>query len=86
MPLLLVALFVVLPILEIYVIIQVGQAIGAMPTILLLIAESILGGWIVKREGRRAWRALNESRQHRPAARPGSSPTPRWCSSAARCC
>jgi UPF0716 protein FxsA len=57
----LLAIFIGLPILEIYVIIQVGQEIGAFPTILLLIAESALGGWLVKREGIRAWRALNES-------------------------
>ncbi|MDX6298388.1 MAG: protein FxsA [Nocardioidaceae bacterium] len=57
----LLAVFIGLPILEIYVIIQVGQAIGAMPTILLLIAESALGAWVVKREGRRAWRALSEA-------------------------
>jgi UPF0716 protein FxsA len=54
----LVALFVVLPILEIYVIIQVGQEIGALWTVLLLVFESILGAWIVKREGARAWQAL----------------------------
>jgi UPF0716 protein FxsA len=54
----LVALFVVLPILEIYVIIQVGQEIGALWTVLLLVFESILGAWIVKREGGRAWQAL----------------------------
>ncbi|MGH3508090.1 MAG: FxsA family protein [Nocardioidaceae bacterium] len=53
------ALFVVLPILEIYVIIQVGQEIGALWTVLLLIFESVLGAWIVKREGGRAWQALN---------------------------
>jgi UPF0716 protein FxsA len=55
---LLIGLFVALPIVEIYVIIQVGQAIGALPTVALLIVESILGGWLVKREGRRAWAAL----------------------------
>jgi UPF0716 protein FxsA len=48
----------VLPILEIYVIIQVGQVIGAVPTVVLLIVESALGAWIVRREGRRAWTAL----------------------------
>src|SRR5687767_5494170 len=58
---LLAAALLVLPILEIYVIIQVGQVIGAGPTIVLLIAESALGAWIVKREGRRAWEALNSS-------------------------
>jgi len=51
----------VLPIVEIYVIIQVGQVIGAVPTIVLLVVESALGAWIVKREGRRAWNALNEA-------------------------
>jgi UPF0716 protein FxsA len=55
---LLVLLFLVVPILEIYVIVQVGHVIGALPTILLLIAESAIGAWIVKREGGRAWIAL----------------------------
>jgi len=52
------AAFIITPILEIYVIIQVGQVIGAWWTILLLIADSIFGSWLIKREGRRAWRAL----------------------------
>jgi UPF0716 protein FxsA len=51
----------VLPILEIYVIIQVGQLIGAVPTLVLLVLESALGAWLVKNEGRRAWRALSEA-------------------------
>ncbi|HEX6469700.1 MAG TPA: FxsA family protein [Streptosporangiaceae bacterium] len=50
--------FLLVPVLEIYVIIQVGQAIGGWPTVALLLAESVLGAWIVRREGRRAWRAL----------------------------
>jgi UPF0716 protein FxsA len=53
------AALLVVPILEIYVIIQVGQLIGAAPTIVLLVVESALGAWIVKREGRRAWHALS---------------------------
>ena len=55
---LLVLAFVLVPLVEIYVIIQIGQVIGAWWTILLLIADSILGSWLVKREGARAWRAL----------------------------
>lgn len=58
---LLIGLFVLLPILEIYVIVQVGSAIGALPTVLLLIVEALLGGWLVRREGRRAWEALRTS-------------------------
>jgi UPF0716 protein FxsA len=55
---LLVAAFIVVPIVEIYVIIQVGQVIGPWWTILLLIADSIVGSWLVRHEGRRAWEAL----------------------------
>jgi UPF0716 protein FxsA len=55
---LLIVAFVVVPLVEIYVLIQVGQVIGPWWTILLLIADSILGGWLIRREGRKAWRAL----------------------------
>jgi len=50
--------FVVLPIVEIYVLIQIGQVIGAWWTILLLVADGVAGSLLVKHEGRRAWRAL----------------------------
>jgi UPF0716 protein FxsA len=56
---LLVLALVVVPLLEIYVLIQVGQVIGAWWTILLLVLDSIIGGWLIRREGGRAWRALN---------------------------
>ena len=55
---LLIAAFILMPILEIYVIIQVGRVIGAWWTILLLVADSIVGSWLIRREGRRAWLAL----------------------------
>jgi UPF0716 protein FxsA len=60
-PLLLLLLFVVVPAVEIYVLIQVGQAIGALPTVALLIADAVLGTWLFKREGRKAWTALREA-------------------------
>ena len=60
---LLVAAFVVVPLVEIYVIIQIGQVIGAWWTILLLIADSVFGSWLVKREGGRAWQALGVALQ-----------------------
>ncbi len=50
--------FIAIPIIEIYVIIQVGQVIGAWWTILLLIADSIFGTWLLRREGSKAWQAL----------------------------
>jgi UPF0716 protein FxsA len=54
-------LFFGVPLLEIVVLIQVGQAIGVWWTILLLIADSIFGAWLIKREGRRAMHAFNEA-------------------------
>src|SRR6476469_4186647 len=57
-PLLLV-LFIVVPIIEIFAIITVGQAIGVWWTIALLIADSILGAWLMRSQGRAAWRRFN---------------------------
>jgi UPF0716 protein FxsA len=66
MALVLVLLFLVLPVVELYVILQVGHAIGVLPTIGLLVLDSVLGAWLVKREGTRAWaafrRAIDEGR------------------------
>ena len=58
---LLLVAFVVVPLLEIFVLIQVGQVIGAWWTILLLIADSILGTWLIRREGGRAFAALRSA-------------------------
>ena len=62
---LLLVAFVVVPLVEIYVIIQIGQVIGAWWTMLLLIADSLLGSWLVKREGARTWRALRSALEER---------------------
>jgi UPF0716 protein FxsA len=65
-PLLLFALFILLPIAELYVIIQVGGAIGVVPTLAILIADSLIGTWLLRHQGRAAWArfqaALNENR------------------------
>jgi UPF0716 protein FxsA len=58
---LLVAAFVGVPLLEIYLLVTVGQVIGPWWTLLLLVLASVLGAWIVRREGGRAWRALTEA-------------------------
>jgi UPF0716 protein FxsA len=60
-PLLLLLLFVVVPVVEIYVIIQVGQLIGVVPTIVLLVADAVLGTWLFRREARRTWSAFREA-------------------------
>jgi UPF0716 protein FxsA len=56
---LLVVLFIVVPIAEIYVIIKVGELIGVWPTIALLIADAVLGSMLLRQQGRAAWRRFN---------------------------
>src|ERR687897_787077 len=63
MPLLLVALFIIVPIAELAIIIQVGQAIGVWWTIALLIADSILGSLLMRSQGRAASRRFNQALQ-----------------------
>ena len=60
---LLVLLFIVVPIAELAVIIQVGGLIGFWPTLALLIADSILGSMLMRAQGRVTWRRFNEAIQ-----------------------
>jgi UPF0716 protein FxsA len=55
----LVALFIVVPIVEIYVIVQIGSLIGVWPTIALLLADAVLGSLLLRHQGRGAWRRFN---------------------------
>ena len=59
-------LFLVVPIVELAVIVQVGQAVGVWNTIGLLLLMSVLGGWLMKREGlgvlRRIQRTVEQGR------------------------
>jgi UPF0716 protein FxsA len=59
MPLLLFFLFIVVPIAELAVLIQIGQAIGVLPTIALLILDSVLGAALMRSQGRAAWLRFN---------------------------
>jgi UPF0716 protein FxsA len=61
MPLLLVLLFIVVPIAELALLIQVGQLIGVWWTILLLIADAVIGSWLLRTQSRAAWRRFNEA-------------------------
>jgi UPF0716 protein FxsA len=46
-----VLLFILVPIAELYVIIQVGHALGVFNTLALLVLMSGAGAWLMKREG-----------------------------------
>jgi UPF0716 protein FxsA len=62
MPLLaLIAIFIVVPLAELYVILRVGDAIGVVWTILLLAADSVLGSVLLRSQGRSVWLRFNEA-------------------------
>jgi len=54
-------LLIVVPIAELYVFVQVAQGIGFLPTLAGLIAISILGAWLLKREGVATWNRLQQT-------------------------
>ncbi len=59
-PGIMIALLVV-PIAELWVILQVADRVGVLNTIGLLILVSILGGWLLKQQGAATWRRLQET-------------------------
>ena len=61
MPLLLLLIFIVVPIAELAVLIQVGQLIGVWWTVGLLLADAIIGSWLLRTQTRTAWRRFNEA-------------------------
>ena len=56
----LVLLFIVLPVVEIYLLVQLGQEIGAGWTLLIVLAGCAVGFWLVRHQGHRAWQALRQ--------------------------
>ncbi len=58
-------LFIVVPIAELYVIIKVGEAIGCLPTLAILLADALLGSLLLRHQGRSAWRRFNKALEER---------------------
>jgi UPF0716 protein FxsA len=66
----LVLLFIVVPLVELFVIIRVGEVIGILPTIGLLLLASIVGSVLLRVQGRAAWQRFQAALQAgRPPAR-----------------
>ena len=61
----LIVLFIGVPFVEIYVLLQVGQAIGVVNTLGLLIVISVVGAWLAKREGLGVLRRMQRSLDNR---------------------
>ncbi len=51
-------LFTLVPLVELVILIQVGQLIGLLPTLALVIGTGAAGAWLARREGARSWRAV----------------------------
>lgn len=58
---LLAVVVIAVPIAEIYLLIQLGHLIGGWATLGLMVADAVLGWWLFKRAGLRAWRALQQA-------------------------
>jgi UPF0716 protein FxsA len=52
--------FLLVPLVELYVFVQVSDVVGFLPTVAWIIAVSFIGAWVVKREGMSALRRANE--------------------------
>lgn len=61
MPIVLLILFIVVPLAELYVIVQIAGQIGIVWTLLLLVADSVAGTLLMKSQGAAAWRRFNEA-------------------------
>ena len=53
--------FIVVPVAELWLISQVADLISWPLTLALLIGEAVLGAWLVKREGRSAWKRFRDT-------------------------
>jgi UPF0716 protein FxsA len=56
-------LFILVPLAELYVIFKVGDLIGWAPTLLLLVADSLLGVWLMRSQGRAVWQRFQSTMQ-----------------------
>lgn len=56
---LVIAALIVVPLLELWVIIEIGGLIGVWPTLAILVMSSIIGASLLRREGRAAWGRVN---------------------------
>lgn len=56
----LLALFLLIPAIELVLLVQIGRVIGFWPTVAIIIISGLLGSYLVRREGLRVWRRFNE--------------------------
>ena len=52
-------LFTIIPLLELFLLFRIGGAIGALPTLAIVVITGLLGAAMARREGIRAWAAVS---------------------------
>jgi len=57
----LVLLFVVLPLVDLFFLLQIGSWFGMPATVALTVLTGVVGAWLVRREGRRVWLAWRKA-------------------------
>jgi UPF0716 protein FxsA len=57
---LLAVVFVVLPIVDIWLLVAIGSRIGALPVLLFVLVEAVVGAWLIRRRWRSVWRSLQD--------------------------
>ena len=58
--LLIFAVIIAVPLIEIYFVVKIGSVVGVIPAIALLFVISVFGSRVVKHQGLRVWRKFNE--------------------------
>jgi UPF0716 protein FxsA len=69
------AVFVLLPMLELVLLVVIGQQLGALPVIGYVIVLGLLGAWLIRRRWRSAWESLQQARTGDMTQMPGGSLT-----------
>jgi len=54
-------LFTLVPVIELWLLIEIGSRVGAIPTIAVVMVTGMVGAWLARREGLRAMRGLQEA-------------------------
>jgi UPF0716 protein FxsA len=57
----LVLLFVVLPLADLFFLLEVGSLLGLPATVAVTVVTGVVGAWLVRREGRRVWLAWRQA-------------------------
>lgn len=54
-------IFLIVPLIEIYLLLVVGAVIGPLPTIAIVVLTAVLGAWLLRIEGFQTWFRLQQS-------------------------